>query len=230
MLVDDQKAFGVFTGDVGVGNLEQRRLLPGKLFLGWRRDVALVGFQRDDLAGLGLREQVLDFVAFGRPGLVGRYNRARLGRTDVHGHGRGRELPLRVLVCGTQVDERGVLFNFLFEGFPDGMRYHEEHEALVGEADFALGRVDVHVEFGIRHIEEQHGDGFALGAVRLVGLRNGLGNRLTLDGAVAHEQVLVVTLPVGFGGRGDEPGDVDAGFRIVDGEQFFGDTGPDGLG
>ena len=110
------------------------------------------------------------------------------------------------------------------------MRYHEKHEALVGEADFALGRVDVDVEFGIRHVEEQHGNGLALDAVRLVGLRNGLGNRLALDGAVAHEQVLVVTLPVGFGRRGNEPGDVDPGFRIVDGEQFLGDTGTDGLG
>ena len=213
MLVYNQEPFGVFARDVGVRNLEQGRGRPGSLLLGGRRDVALVGLQRNDLARLGLGEEVLDFFSLGNAGLC----RRESCRCLAHSHG-GRRRKLvaesgvqaRAEASVAQVDERGVLLEFLLERFSDGMRHHEEHEALVRKADLALGGVDVHVEFGVGHVQEQHGNGLALGAVGLVCLRNGLGDRLALDGAVAHEQVLVVALAVGLRRGGYVAGDVNA--------------------
>ena len=98
------------------------------------------------------------------------------------------------------------------------MRHDEEHEVPVREPDFALGRVDVDVEFHVRHVEEQHRNGLALRSVGLVCLRHGLAHHLVLDGAVPHEEELVVALAVCLRGGGDESGHVDARFGIIDGQ------------
>ena len=61
VLVDNQKAVGVFTCDVGVCNLEERRRSPRGL--GLRLRLGEVGFQRNNLAVFGERKQVLDVIA-----------------------------------------------------------------------------------------------------------------------------------------------------------------------
>ena len=98
------------------------------------------------------------------------------------------------------------------------MRHDEEYEVPVCESDFAFCRVNVDVEFHVRHVEEQHRDGFALRPVGLVCLRHGLAHHLVLDGAVPHEEELVIALAVCLRGGGDESGDVDARFGIIDGQ------------
>ena len=110
------------------------------------------------------------------------------------------------------------------------MRHDEEYQVLVGEPDFTLGRVDVHVEFHVGHVEEQHRDRLALRSVGLVCLRDGFANQLAFEGAVPHEQELVVALAVSLGDRGDITGNVNLGFGVVDGQEVFGNARTDGFG
>ena len=98
------------------------------------------------------------------------------------------------------------------------MSHDEEHEVPVRESDFAFCRVNVDVELHVGHVEEQYRNGFALRSVWLVSLRYRLAHHLVLDGAVPHEEELVVALAVCLRGGGDEAGDVDARFGIIDGQ------------
>ena len=84
-----------------------------------------------------------------------------------------------------QVNERRIRFHVLGERVADGVRDDEEDQILVGETDFTLGGVHVHVKFHIGHVQEQDRDRLALGSVRFVSLLDGLGHHLAFDGTVA---------------------------------------------
>ena len=129
-----------------------------------------------------------------------------------------------------QVDERRVCFEILGKGVADGVCDHEEHQVAVCKTHFALGRVDVDVEFHVRHVQEQHRNGLALGTVGFVGLRNRLAHHLVFDGAVSHKEELVVALAVRFCSGGDVSAHMDARFGVIDREQAFGHFGADGFG
>ena len=86
-----------------------------------------------------------------------------------------------------EINQRGIGLHVLGEGFANSVRDDQKYQVLVCKSYFAFCRVNVHIKFHVRHVQEQNRYGFALGSVGLVCLLNRLAYHLAFNGAVTDE-------------------------------------------